>query len=162
MIDRWVLNASPIICLARAGYHKLLKDLPEQVVVPEAVIAEVNAGPQDDPAQGIFAGGFCEIISVTALPAVLAWDLGAGETAVLSFVMANPGWQAIVDDRAARKCARALGIPVKGTLSIVFTAKKQGLIPSAAEVLRALQAAGLWLDDAMIRQALQDIVGEKW
>lgn len=162
MTDRWALNASPMICLARAGYHHLLTELPEQVVVPEAVVAEVNAGPQGDPAQGILSGGLFTIVAVEALPSILAWDLGAGETAVLSYVLAHPGWQAVLDDRAARKCARALGITVKGTLSVVLTARKQGIISSAAEVLRALQAAGLWLEDDLIRQALQDIVGEKW
>jgi hypothetical protein len=34
MSEQWVLNASPLIVLARAGLEDLLLKLPEQVVVP--------------------------------------------------------------------------------------------------------------------------------
>jgi len=99
---------------------------------------------------------------VRPLPQVLAWDLGQGETAVLSLALSEPGWTAILDDRAARKCANSLAIPVKGTLAVVILAKQRGLIPSAAEVLRALQAAGLRLDTQVIRSALERGAGETW
>ena len=71
-----------------------------------------------------------------ALPEILAWDLGKGETAVLSYALTNPGWTAIIDDRAARKCAMSFSIPIKGTLAVVILAKKHGLVDSAADVLR--------------------------
>jgi predicted nucleic acid-binding protein len=162
MSDRWVLNASPLICLARAGYHYLLKELPDEVVVPEAVVIEVSVGPPGDPAHSLLTGNLFPIVSVSESSAVLKWDLGVGETAVLSYVLENPGWQAIVDDRAARNCARALGISVKGTLSIILSARKRGMIQSAAEAFRALQASGLWLDDQLIHKVLQDFPGETW
>jgi predicted nucleic acid-binding protein len=44
MSERWVLNASPLIVLARAGFEDLLLKLPEQVVVPKAVETEIQAG----------------------------------------------------------------------------------------------------------------------
>ena len=50
MSKRWVLNASPLIILTRAGYEDLLLRLPEQVVVPQAVETEIQAGPAGDPA----------------------------------------------------------------------------------------------------------------
>ncbi|HCA96836.1 MAG TPA: DUF3368 domain-containing protein, partial [Cyanobacteria bacterium UBA9226] len=37
-------------------------------------------------------------------PEVAAWDLGKGESAVLSFALKNSGFVAIIDDRAARRC----------------------------------------------------------
>jgi predicted nucleic acid-binding protein len=52
----------------------------------------------------------------------MAWDLGAGETAVLSYALANSGWTAVVDDNAARKCARSFAISAKGTLAVVDAA----------------------------------------
>jgi predicted nucleic acid-binding protein len=93
---------------------------------------------------------------------IITWDLGLGETAVLSYALANPGWTAILDDRAARTCARSYSIPHKGTLAIIILAKQLGLIDSAANVMRALQASGLRLEDDIIRQVLRDIVGENW
>jgi len=45
-----VLNASPLIVLARAGYIDLVPKLAAGVVVPRAVAREVSLGPVDDPA----------------------------------------------------------------------------------------------------------------
>jgi predicted nucleic acid-binding protein len=45
-----VLNASPLIILARAGYLDLVGKLVSPVVIPRAVAMEINAGPTEDPA----------------------------------------------------------------------------------------------------------------
>jgi predicted nucleic acid-binding protein len=68
---------------------------------------------------------------------------------------------AILDDAVARACAKAFGVPILGTLGVVLRAKKRGLVPQAADVLRAMRAAGLHLDDRVIRLALGRI-GETW
>ena len=44
-----VLNASPLIVLARAGYLDLVRKLASSAVVPRAVATEVTAGPAEDP-----------------------------------------------------------------------------------------------------------------
>jgi predicted nucleic acid-binding protein len=162
MTTRWVLNASPVICLARAGYLRLLHELPEEAILPGAVAAEIEAGPKEDPARQALITGEFRIVDTSVRAEVLAWDLGQGETAVLSFALSNSGWEAILDDLAARKCARSFSIFHRGTLAVVILAKKQGLITSASEVMRALQAAGLRLEDQVIREALQQTVGEDW
>lgn len=162
MSERWVLNASPLIVLARAGYEDLLLKLPEQVVVPQAVETEIQAGLAGDPARLALATGKFTIIEVHPREEILTWDLGRGETAVLSYALSNPGWIAVLDDRAARTCARSYSIPYKGTLAVVVLAKQEGEIKSAANVMRSLQAAGLRLDEAIVRQVLKQIVGEDW
>lgn len=48
MSEVWVTNASPVIVLAKAGYLKLLKDLPSELLLPEPVAAEIVAGPKPD------------------------------------------------------------------------------------------------------------------
>ncbi len=55
---------------------------------------------------------------------ILEWGLGVGESSVLAFALGHSGTEAIIDDLAARKCAAALGIPVRGTLGIVPSAKR--------------------------------------
>jgi len=99
---------------------------------------------------------------VSNVPEIHAWDLGKGETAVLSHSFINPDCVAIIDDSAARKCARTFQIPHKGTLGVVILAKKQGLISSAADVMHSLQVAGIRLDDKVIRTVLRETVGEDW
>jgi predicted nucleic acid-binding protein len=51
MSRRWVLDASPIILLAKAGRPDLLADCSDQLAVPEAVADEVRQAGKDDPAR---------------------------------------------------------------------------------------------------------------
>lgn len=93
---------------------------------------------------------------------IAAWDLGEGEAGVLGYAIRHPGWKAIIDDGAARRCARALGIPHLGTLGVILRARQSGLIAAAAPLLRALRIEGIRLDDAVIRAALAATSGETW
>jgi predicted nucleic acid-binding protein len=57
---------------------------------------------------------------------------------------------ALVDDRAARRCARVLGVRTMGTAGVIALAKRKGLIASVEDALRQLQGAGLWLCEDLI------------
>jgi predicted nucleic acid-binding protein len=163
MPEQWVVNASPLIVLGKVGQLDLLAKLPQRTVVPAAVVSEIIAGPERDAARlAVQAKKFTKVNTPNILPELIAWDLGAGETSVLAYALAHPGWIAILDDGAARKCAKTFGIPMKGTLAVVILAKKRGLIPSAAKVLHAVQEAGLRLDEGLMRSVLQQTVGEDW
>jgi predicted nucleic acid-binding protein len=142
MSERWVVNASPLILLAKIGHHHLLSQLPDELIVPQAVVDEINAGPLTDAARQLLADSPLPLLPVVADPMVLTWDLGAGETAVLSYACNHPGWRVVVDDGAARRCAHALGIPLVGTLGVILRARKANLIPSAASLLKSLLAHG--------------------
>jgi predicted nucleic acid-binding protein len=160
--DTWVTNASPIITLAKADQLHLLVDLCKNLFVPQAVVAEVLAGPPSDGARRALERGWGSVVAPECIaPELLEWRLGAGETAVLAVAMEQRPATAVLDDAAARSCARSLGIEVIGTLGVVLRAKKQGLIPLATTTLKQLCAAGLRLDDEMVRSALHGI-GEVW
>lgn len=49
MSDVWVVNASPVIALAKADALGLLERSCRELLVPEAVVAEILAGPPSDP-----------------------------------------------------------------------------------------------------------------
>jgi len=161
--ERWILNASPLIVLARIDRTDLLLALADELVVPRAVAAEIKAGLASDPARRAIEAGEFVIVDTPLPPAeVLAWDLGLGETAVLSLALAEDGWTVILDDAMARKCARSFSRRAKGTLGIILLAQQRGLIPSAAEVIRSLRATGFHLDDQTVREALARTTGERW
>lgn len=87
---------------------------------------------------------------------VLIWNLGEGETEVLSFAFANKTTHtALIDDRAARKCAETLGIKTLGTGGILILAKKRGLIENVLPELKKLQNAGLWISDEIVKVILK-------
>jgi len=83
---------------------------------------------------------------------VAAWDLGQGESAVISFALENPGFWAVIDDREARRCATALHCRHTGTLGIIVLAKRRGVIPTIRGYLERLKEAGLWLSDELVDQ----------
>lgn len=154
-----VVNASPLIVLSRAGSLDLLQLVGHRIIVPAAVAEEITAH-SDEAARAIGEHSWLE--RVPALPvslAVAAWDLGAGESAVLSWATTHPGCVAVIDDYAARTCAEVLGIPVVGTLGLALRAKALGRVRSARPLVEELRRAGLYLSDALIREALS-LVGE--
>ncbi|MDM8007421.1 MAG: hypothetical protein QUV05_14880 [Phycisphaerae bacterium] len=51
MSETWVVNASPVIALARIGQLRFLEELASLLLLPEAVAAEILAGPDDDSAR---------------------------------------------------------------------------------------------------------------
>jgi predicted nucleic acid-binding protein len=65
--------------------------------------------------------------------------------------------EAIIDDLAGRRCAALLGIPVRGTLGIVLTAKQRGVIPAARPVLECLIQSGLYLSRRILDTGLQRV-----
>jgi predicted nucleic acid-binding protein len=161
--ETWILNASPIITLAKAGYLSFFANLPSTFLIPEAVSREILSGPASDPARKALEGGWGRLSSPSKIPSlVLEWGLGTGETAVLALALETPSCSVVLDDRAARQCAGALKVSLLGTIGVVLRAKRVGLIPSAVPVLKALLNAGLRIDEKTLRSALERSAGETW
>ena len=162
MTERWVLNSSPLIALGRIGYTHLFRELATDIAIPRAVADEIKAGPANDRAYHALMDNARHIVETNLAPEVLTWDLGAGETAVISYALAQPEWKVILDDAMARRCARSFELQTKGTLAVVIMAKQRSLIPSATDVLHLLLKADFRLDEKVIREALLRTVGEVW
>ena len=159
MVEQRVVNTSPLIYLARAELLHLLRVPDTAVWVPHEVVAELHAWPTGDAAQlAVRTQDWLTPLSPISVPStVLAWDLGAGESAVLAHAMANPGVVAVVDDLAARRCAASLGIGVRGSLGLVLDARKRGVIASARDTLQHLRECGMYLSDRIVEAALREI-----
>ena len=52
-MERWVVNASPLICLAKAGFSDFLLKLPDETIVPNAVKVLLTTSPT----KRFFCGG---------------------------------------------------------------------------------------------------------
>jgi predicted nucleic acid-binding protein len=154
---KWVVNASPLILLASVDHLPLLDALCADMVVPAAVAREIRAGPRKDAAQRWLEGeGQRRIHRLEGIdPVVAAWDLGAGESAVLTWARRNPGFEAILDDRAARDCATTLGVLVRGTLGVVLLAKREGLVSRVEPIFQQLLGAGLRIAPDVLDMALK-------
>lgn len=149
LIKQTIINSSPLIVLFKSKQADLLPQLFEEILVPESVWDEITKTSQNDAAaqQLPTVSWIQRVQGIIIAPEVAAWDLGAGESSVLSFSLNYPNYAAIVDDRAAKKCAQSLGIITLGTGSILLLAKRRGLIDAVTPRLEALKNTGLWLSD---------------
>jgi predicted nucleic acid-binding protein len=156
-----VVNTSPLSFLAPAGLLDFLRLPAETVMVPTSVAAEIRCrGPTDITAQALQETAWITCVEDPPIPPLIqAWDLGVGESAVLAWAYTRSGTEAIIDDLAGRRCAAALGIPVRGTLGLILTAKRRASTPQARPVLERLRQAGMYLSDRIMNQALT-LVGE--
>ena len=161
MNEAAVVDASPLIHLARTDRLHLLRTVAPTLIVPQPVLEEVRAkGAKDKVAQSIQAVPWLRPVPSPSIPPeVTVWDLGAGEASVLAWALSHRDTTTILDDQEGRRCARMLGLPVIGTLGIVLRAKRQGLIPAARPVVEDLVSHGMYLSKEIVREALA-LVGE--
>jgi len=159
-VDRaLVVNASPLILLARIDRLDLLTSLTKLLVVPEAVIREIQAGSDRDGTADKIKD-LASILQVDDRPVpdqIRSWDLGAGESQVLAHGLERRGSEVVLDDLAARRCARSLGLTMIGTLGIVVLCRHRGIISAARPVIETLREAGLRLKPALMDQALAKV-----
>jgi predicted nucleic acid-binding protein len=160
MTKHAIVNSSPLIFLSKAGYLDLLKLAGDEIFVPDAVILEINRrGASDVTVRALQQANWLQVVEVKPQSLVQAWDLGLGETAVLSYALHKQGVKAVIDDGLARKCAQTFEIPLLGMLGLVLLAKKRGLIVEARPIVRELKQQGMYLKEATLNQALA-LVGE--
>ncbi len=161
MVESPVIDASPLIFLTKANQLDLLQQVVNgKLLVPVAVEAEIQQyGKKDVTVQALAKNSWLVVVNTPPAPIIDSYNLGAGESAVLSWAYLNPNTEAIIDDLAARRCASALKILVRGTLGIVLIAKQRGIIPAAKPFVEQLVQSGMYLSNQVINQALA-LVGE--
>ena len=156
---RVVINASPLITLCRSQLHTLLPQLFEAVYVPDAVWQEVVNGGKDDAAARVIPSldWLQRLPPVEVALDIQRWNLGAGESAVMHHARELQADRAILDDAAARRCARSINVAMTGTCGVLVLAKRRGLLPKAEPAFRQLQTAGLWLSEELITALLREV-----
>jgi predicted nucleic acid-binding protein len=160
--EGWVLNASPLILFARINALDIIDKLANPIIVPDAVIDEIRAGEADDASTPV-ALGYAEprrAVNLTVSESISNWDLGLGESQVICRAILSEAW-AVVDDLAARRCAKAHHIPIIGSLGIILRAKRRGFVDRAAPWITRLKTAGMYIDGRLVRDVLGDL-GEVW
>ena len=92
-------------------------------------------------------------------PIIASWDLGKGESAVISGAYQDRDWEIVVDVGAARKCAQAMEIKYLGTVGIILRAKRQGIITETSPLLQALLTHGFRIAPIILMKAIE-LAGE--
>jgi predicted nucleic acid-binding protein len=101
-----------------------------EIIVPTTVYDEViGQGLERPGAQAIAQAQWLQVMAPTTVstvePLLLGLDRGELDVLVLAQEQ-DPDW-VIIDERQARRAARAMGLPVKGTVGVLLTVGLSGL-----------------------------------
>jgi len=136
-----ICNTSPIQYLHQLGLLRLLPALVERIIVPTAVLAEIEIGREnkvDLPDLSMLDWvEIHQVKSSAVLPSAI--NLGIGETKVLALALESKDAIVILDDLLASRAAERLGIKMIGTLGILLEAKRKNLISEIAPILNKLE-----------------------
>lgn len=155
-----VCNTSPIQYLHQAGHLALLRELYGRLLLPEAVAGEIERGRRagvdlPDPA----TVDWIEVCRVTPTLFPLPRDIHRGEAEVIALAGSLPHALMILDDTAARRHARLLGLRFTGTLGVILRAKSVGLLPAVEPVVGVFESCGFHMTER-IRSEILRLAGE--
>lgn len=154
-----VCDTSPLLLFARADRLGLLPALYQRVVVPGAVLQEVNV-QADEPArqiqvhvqQDVFQRKEAQGRSLDAV----GENMGRGERAAIALARELDAELVVLDDEQGRTEARRHGLSITGSIGILIEAKERDAIASMRRELDRLVEEGLWIDEQLYDRVLRE------
>ncbi len=121
-------DTSPINYLVLIGEIELLPKLFGQIVIPQAVLDELRKSGTPEAVKNWIDSNpqWVEIQNAKAIDQTIT--LGAGEREAISLAMELNADLVLIDDRKARRAAVERGLNVAGTINILESAAKRGLV----------------------------------
>ena len=127
-----IVNTTPLIALAEIGELHLLKDLYDEIYIPNAVFEEVKSEPAYTEVRN--ASEWIKQVSVDSADnrEMLSSRLHSGEVEVIQYARESKADLVILDDQLARRTAKFLGLTITGTLGVIIKAKEKGYVSSVS------------------------------
>jgi predicted nucleic acid-binding protein len=147
-----VADSSPLHYLILIEQVGLLRQLYSEVVIPEAVLAELSRPASPAAVSGwlSMAPSWLRVVSVSAEEiAAVTESLDSGERAAIALAETMSADLLLIDEAAGRREANRRHILVTGTLGVLRSAAEKGLI-DVTDVLGRLQATNFYVADDLI------------
>ena len=141
-----VSDSGPLIALERIQQLPLLPQLFVQIIIPPAVEREFGRARQWSDWLVV------QRLSHARRLGTLSLSLGAGEREAIRLCLEIGATRLLVDDKAARRVARSLDLPIVGTLGILLAAKRRGLLTTVRPCLDALRDASFYMTPDLYRR----------
>lgn len=141
-----VVNTTPLIALAGIGKLELLQLLYDEVMIPDAVLNELES----EPARSlVLKADWIQKKTIThpERKDLFRARLHSGEVEVMILAEEESADLVIMDDNAAKKTAKFLGQNVTGTLGVLVKAKQRDLINEVSPLVQSLIDDGFYVDD---------------
>lgn len=148
---RVIVNSTPLIVLCGIGKLNVLREMYHEVYIPRAVYQEVIV-KEDSACMQLKAGAkwiHVETIRDCAEKKMYKAKLHDGEVEVMILAQESNADLVIIDDNAAKKTAKYLGLTVTGTLGVLLKAKKQGIVEKISPLLSEIKRNGFYIDSAL-------------
>lgn len=149
-----VFDASSLIILNEIGLLPDVVRLPVALATTEEVLTEVRSATVHELSRRGAIGTVKS--SPTAVPPEIRLRLGGGETSVIAWVLQNPAYWAVLDERLARDAARRLDIRFLGTARLIKHLADEGILTlnRARSLLESLPRIGFYIREDTIRGVL--------
>lgn len=158
-----VLDASPLITLARIGSLDFLRRLADQVVVPEAVYMESVGRASGRPGSAeISQAGWIVRRPVQNQADVLRLRtrIGWGEAEAIVLAGEIRADAVVLDDATARQIAEQEGCRVVGLLGLLIEGKQRDLLVAVKPLLDAMRHSGFFIGDELYTTILHQAAEE--
>ena len=147
-----VADTSPLNYLVRIGAIEILSHFFDQVVIPGTVLTEL-LHPATPSAVRQWATKLPEWAVMRTAKATTPLDLDPGETEAIALALELQSFAILLDDGSARAKARALGVPVTGTIGLLERAAAAGLI-DLPTVFKQLRQTNYYASPGLLQAAL--------
>ena len=152
---RVIANTTPLIALANIDRLELLHELYGTIIVPQAVVDEIISEPAK---QRVRSATWIKVEAIQdpSQKDIFRARLHAGEVEVMILAREQNADLVIMDDNAAKKTAKFLGLNVTGTLGILLKAKKEGYLEMVEPIMSELILDGLFISDTVKGYVLKE------
>jgi len=161
---RVIVNASPLIALSIIKQFNLLQQIFNEIYIPKAVADEILAAESkrhfavNELKQAINNSVF-KVYTVTDSKFVdkLFGKLHKGELEVVIGAKELDVDFAVIDEIAARRLAKILGVDTIGTIGKLKLAKEKGYISGLKPLLLELKRNKFRISDKLMKEILLDV-----
>lgn len=156
-----IVNTSPIFYLHRLDCLDVLKKLYGRIIVPQAVVYELEAGKrvgENVPEIRKYEWITVKEVNVPSFISIIT-DLGQGEAEFLALACTERDTLVIIDDALARRIAKLRGLRITGTAGVFLKAKTENHITEIKPFLSKIKDVGFYLTNNLISDILK-IAGE--
>lgn len=151
-----VVNSTPLIILSKIGELEILKNLYEEIIIPQAVFDEVTQ-KNDAAREQILNADWIKISEIEnqSHKKMYQAKLHDGEVEVMILAREISADLLIIDDQAAKKTAKFLGFQVTGTLGVLLKAKSQKIIMNIKPILEKMESENFYINDEIKKLVLK-------
>ena len=144
-----IADSSPLIALALLNLLSELRKLANEILIPATVGEECTQNLSLPAARQIKQAINTQLLTVTPdmdlqrSPELMTISalIDPGEAQAIALAQAQRGLL-LIDDKAGRRCARHMGIPITGSLGVMLKLKQSGRVTALKPLLERLNQHG--------------------